>query len=386
MGMHRSDVQQATVSSSSRRDVGIDIVRTLAILCVVGVHALPQTVPLSMGIGRENAGLAIRLFTQFVQMTCQLGVPLFLAITGYLMLDRDYSGPNLKRFITRNLLPVLVSFEFWNIAMAVIEQLLITPTVTPTSVIRAALFLGDTPMGHIWYLQMIVGAYCVLPLLAFMLRKVREANAESYLIVMVALLIVYRSLIPTLEQFADMAGHPLEIAIKFEPVVSDLAWILMPLLIGYAVRRGLFARISPVMAGALLALALLLLTADGYYWLMHGEPGKPLLPDYRVNDPFILFAVLMVLVTVEQCPAVRHAPIWLAKTFRLLAQQAYGIYIIHFPIIWKLAFFWHPTSHAWINFLLYFIAGFIPSLLVSLCLSRIPVVGRWLFLAKPVRQ
>lgn len=370
------------LSDSSRRDVGVDIIRSLAILCVIAVHALPQTVPLSQGINRETSSLAMRVLTQLLQMTGQLGVPLFIAITGYLMLDRDYSGQNLTRFIRHNLLPILVSFEVWNILMAIIEQAFITPIVTVKGVIKAALFLGDTPMGHIWYLQMIVGVYCALPLLAFGLKKIRECQCEYYLVAFTCILLCFRSAVPTIEQFARMSGHTLNIDNKFSPIVSDLAWILIPLLIGYAIRRGAFDRLSSGSVYALFTASIVFLTTDGYYWLMNGEPGKPLLPDYRVNDSFIVFAVFTTFLTIERIARSIQMPQQASELFKSFAQHAYGIYIIHFPIVWKLAFFWQPTTHSWLNFAIYCVVALAPSYLVSICLSHVPVVGYWLMLSK----
>lgn len=74
---------------NSQRSVAIDFLRVVAIVAVVCVHSLP--VPIISGGGGFFASAAIGSLSK-------IGVPLFLIITGYLMLDRDYSGPKLKRF------------------------------------------------------------------------------------------------------------------------------------------------------------------------------------------------------------------------------------------------------------------------------------------------
>mgnify|MGYP000697734088 CR=1 FL=1 len=44
-----------------------------------------------------------------------LGVPLFLMISGYLLLDRDYTKERTLTFFKRNLLPLVVSYEIFDL-------------------------------------------------------------------------------------------------------------------------------------------------------------------------------------------------------------------------------------------------------------------------------
>lgn len=370
------------------RDVSIDVIRALAIFCVIGIHSLPQTVPLSLGVGREQAAITLRLFTSFVQTTCELGVPLFLAITGYLMLGRDYTGRNLGRFVKRNLLPVFVSFEFWNLVMCGVRQFAITSDVTLNDVIKSALFLSSTPMGHIWYLQMIVGVYCALPLLSIALKKIEETHTERYLLFFITTIIVYRFAAPTVEKLMEIAGHPIHIEIAYDSIVSDLAYTFVPLLMGYAVHRGLFARMRLLTVAILLTISFIFRIGEGYFWLMQAPIGEPQPAKYALTDVFLAFAVLMTFATIHQSIGKNNVlPYQVAMVLERFSQYIYGIYIFHFPIIWKLAFFWHPTNHNWLNFVIYSVAAFVPSLAATIILSRVPIVGHWLLLTKmPVRH
>ena len=86
----------------------------------------------------------------------KIGVPLFLIITGYLMLDRDYSGPKLKRFLKHNYLPLLVSFESWA-CVAMIAKLATDPSVSNiVEGLHTMLLIGDPLMIHFWYMQMLL--------------------------------------------------------------------------------------------------------------------------------------------------------------------------------------------------------------------------------------
>lgn len=124
---------------NSQRSVAIDFLRVVAIVAVVCVHSLP--VPIISGGWRIFASAAIGSLSK-------IGVPLFLIITGYLMLDRDYSGPKLKRFLKHNYLPLLVSFESWA-CVAMIAKLATDPSVSNiVEGLHTMLLIGDPLMIH----------------------------------------------------------------------------------------------------------------------------------------------------------------------------------------------------------------------------------------------
>ena len=77
---------------SRQRFVGIDVLRTFAILCVVLNHCTENIYALTLeGLG----GLShiSRVFGLSGFTLGRVGVPCFLAISGYLLMDRDYSPP-----------------------------------------------------------------------------------------------------------------------------------------------------------------------------------------------------------------------------------------------------------------------------------------------------
>ena len=88
------------ISKVSRR-ASLDLIRSFAIIAVVALHVVPQS---------ESAWV----YRIFFESMSKVGVPLFLILSGYLMLDRDYTEPDrLKRFFVHNWLPMVVAFELW---------------------------------------------------------------------------------------------------------------------------------------------------------------------------------------------------------------------------------------------------------------------------------
>ena len=80
----------------------VDLLRCIAILCVILCHAITAVYDIdleSMTPIRPTVVLAFTLFT-----IGRTGVPIFLMVTGYLLLDRPYDEGGAVRFWKRNLL------------------------------------------------------------------------------------------------------------------------------------------------------------------------------------------------------------------------------------------------------------------------------------------
>ena len=131
-----------------------------------------------------------------------MGVALFFMITGFLLLPRIYAVESLRKFWKRNILPIIVSFEIWNIICTAVQasrqgtaskSLLI-------SWLKSAFLLDSPPMDHLWYMQAIIGAYVVLPLLSLLLHTVRAKHLDKYLAIVIAVLLFFLDLIPSVQK------------------------------------------------------------------------------------------------------------------------------------------------------------------------------------------
>ena len=79
-----------------KRIVFIDYLRLAAILMVIMCHVID--VNCRLWLGYVDMSLFRQLFVYIVLIFGRLGVPIFLMITGYLLLDRDYSKIQLIYF------------------------------------------------------------------------------------------------------------------------------------------------------------------------------------------------------------------------------------------------------------------------------------------------
>ena len=98
-----------------KRILWLDYARCFAIICVVLIHGVER---IYVYDAQQTAMLSAGslLFRNIAFVAGRLGVPVFLAITGYLLLDRDYSSADkIFRFYKHNLLPIIITTEIWNL-------------------------------------------------------------------------------------------------------------------------------------------------------------------------------------------------------------------------------------------------------------------------------
>lgn len=94
-----------------RRVIFIDYIRALAILMVIMCHVIDVNCMFWLGYQDMSGARQIILYTLLIFGRC--GVPLFLMITGYLLLDRDYSDGKWKSFYLHKWLYLLLVTEIW---------------------------------------------------------------------------------------------------------------------------------------------------------------------------------------------------------------------------------------------------------------------------------
>ncbi|RHC26022.1 hypothetical protein DW852_06635 [Bifidobacterium pseudocatenulatum] len=83
----------------------------------------------------------------------RIGVPVFLILTGFLVLPRlNKSG--VRRFYRRNFLPLAVSFEIWNLAVFIVRRFIASDnSLTFRQYVLASLLIGKEIDVPLWYID-----------------------------------------------------------------------------------------------------------------------------------------------------------------------------------------------------------------------------------------
>lgn len=142
----------------------IDYARCIAILLVVLCHSTESVYQLNLqfmnGLGATEKYLGFALFT-----AGRLGVPIFLLISGYLLLQRFYDDAGLTKFYKNNWLGLLTTYELW-VVLYNAYFYIAYGTFSFKDITKEMLLLKHVPLPHMWYLPMIIGIYLCVPLMA----------------------------------------------------------------------------------------------------------------------------------------------------------------------------------------------------------------------------
>ena len=160
-------------STNPNRLFYFDILRAAACLCVVMIHVSAQYVL------KEVGSLEFWIGNLFDSMS-RAGVPLFVMISGALMLDEDYTFTKEKWF--RHIIKMFLFFVFWSIVYSLVYQICIPfikdEEINVFSIVRS-LLKGHY---HLWFVPMIIGLYLMVPLLRLWIKRQNKQYVEYFLI------------------------------------------------------------------------------------------------------------------------------------------------------------------------------------------------------------
>ena len=243
---------------SKTRVEWIDFVRAIAILTVLYIHATDGIYIISTD-SVMNFGLYSRAF-QFASLFIgRIGVPFFLMITGYLLLDRTYDDERVRKFWNKNCKGLIIVTIIWAVIYAVSLQFV---TVGSGQVNYAE--AGSLFFSHMWYMPMIIGMYLSMPFVSSALKHFSPQTINQAAIVFALLAF----LLPFITTVLDMQGiHNVTIqyCLGFSGGVYGIY-----ILLGYLVKKDLFKKYSSKKMGLLAIVSFIICFFFQYYAFIRG--------------------------------------------------------------------------------------------------------------------
>lgn len=165
------------------RHVGIDIVKCVAILSVVGVHFFLNTKFYTTNL--NNANLLLQTIIQQLFLVC---IPLFLMSTGYLNNNIDISTKHFKKLI-----PILMLYVLYSIP-AILYRAYINEIEFDIPLWISLIFKFK---GHrySWYIDLYIGLFLLMPFLNRMYFSLNTKKEKQILILILMILTSFVSLI-----------------------------------------------------------------------------------------------------------------------------------------------------------------------------------------------
>lgn len=311
--MERSRIGASGASARSvfpqKRVPLYDVLRVLAILCVVLCHCVEL-----MYASRNSWSYSLLHFVG------RLGVPVFLFLTGALVMSKEFGSPErVARFYRHNLLDLLVTAEIWVVLYCLWMNLYGGVEVSIGSYLRYALFIEMVPFAHWWYIPTILSIYVVVPLISSGIATLSGDDGKVHLAIKVALgfSLFANFIIPSYSRFAPLLGLP---SVGTQLVGSVLGPYLAYIIAGFLIlHKKVLQGIPATILSTLAALSSACAVIEGY-----------LAGDLWYDSLFLLTASaalaelsrrLMSGLSGNSVPATR-----------LLSACSFGVFLVHMPV------------------------------------------------------
>lgn len=299
----------------NKRIEWIDLLRAFAIITVLLCHATEGIYKLNLDyMSTAMLHSKIIAFTGFT--IGRLGVPIFLMISGYLLLDRVYDKKKTLRFWKHNWASLLICTEFWFLIYDMFLKVYSKQQITLSVLIKDLLLIHKIDMWHTWYMPMILGMYVLIPFVATALRPFDIQTLRFPLVFYGAISFGY-SLINVINNVLQREPMSLQLSAGFSGGAYGFYF-----LVGYLLKKGVFKNLKKqllVLAGVasfILAVALQIWAYSNNY-------------AYNIwyDNPLLLCASTMIFEFVSRIKGVpAYRIVW------WMSYYSFAVYLIHFMI------------------------------------------------------
>lgn len=327
---------------------------------------------LSIGFGSTVLKAVISVFSR-------IGVPLFLMISGVLLLNKKMEdGQDVKRFYRHNLLSLFLTAEIWYFLMYwVIVLFQPTNQILETEgfggavlqMLKTMLFVDQVTMGSMWYMPMILCLYTTIPFAAMLKDKLSPRSMALPM----ALVFLYVMVLPAINTFCAFQGEPKLSTIVREANLCSMYYLYV--FTGFLIGRGVLAGWRDWTVAAVGALTFAACCAYQIY--AYAQPDNYLV---SYSSPGILLCAACLF------EFIRRKAHWLKSlrpSITYMSKISLGIYFVHIVIMSLLV--WYMDFDGWRRSAqMFFLEGvsFVGSILLIALLFQIKVCRKYLFLIK----
>ena len=186
--MSNLDNQNRGRQEGNKRIAGLDIVRVFAIFCVIAGHFFLNTPFMKTTFSGAS------MFIQAVfRNLFEIGVPLFLMLTGYLNINKTVS----KKYY-RGMVRVLVAYLLYSIITILFRKYYIHDDISAVGWVKKILDFSAINYG--WYIEMWIGLFLLTPFLNVIYKNLNDQRTKQVLIATLFLITAVPSLTNRYEQ------------------------------------------------------------------------------------------------------------------------------------------------------------------------------------------
>lgn len=373
------------VQEKTKRKFYLDVARVVAILSITLNHAVNRSYDCYDGQMAEfyRISLSSTIFKTVINVFSRLGVPLFLMITGVLILNKKMENqPDIKRFYKHNLLSLFITAEIWYALMYWFIVLFKgTNTVLEDHgffgailiMLRTMGFQNQITLGSMWYMPMILCLYATLPFVIIIKDKLSGEKLSPVLLLPLAIVFLNSMVRTSLNSFLYMQGQStLSSEIDGSYLFSKY---YLYVITGYAIGQGILKRFKTITIA--LITGFLFIGCCAYQFYAFSQPLNYLV---SYSSPFILLCAGFLFELLRRTAKYLRG---CTKQITYISRISFGIYFLHIVIMTVLCSLTEDLSIAQpIRLLFYEIVSVGGSILLIIPLSKIPLFKKYLFLIK----
>ena len=377
-----TDTDLSLMQNHRQREFWLDLARSIAIISVSFNHALHR----SFLTGNRSLdefqlmSAPASLLKAFLYVFSRIGVPLFLMISGALLIPRNFEDKSvIKRFIRHNWWAILRTTLIWLFIYFWYLQIFSGSILRTRGVFAAVLnsvstlfFFNQTTYGNMWYMPMILCVYLIIPVFSIGLKKL----GNKYIFALSVIVLVGGFIIPNLNTAIDASGSGslIDWSINHRYVFSVY---LLYVLSGYWIRTEQLKRFSNTFLWIVLLLGIAA-TSLFQYWI-YSTPSS-----YRldVSDIGILIISVVVFELIRRKASSLDK---LKQPVTCLSRISLGVFFVHICIVSTLSDIldvFAPSVIRFQRFIVLEAATMIISVLLVLVTSKIRFFRRYLYLIK----
>lgn len=296
--------------------IPVDLIRTIAILGVLLLHSANDLTTQTMSDLEIWRWITVDIY----QSIGRMGVPLFVMLTGALLLTPSKINEDLATFFKKRVTRIGLPFLFWAVAYFLWDIYVENQQVSSGFVVQGIL---TGPYFQFWYLYMLMGLYLLTPLLRLMVAQATEKLFRYFMVIW----FVGVSLVPLITTFTSFEVNPNLFAI---PGYVGY-FVLGAYLVNVRVRRRYLV--------ALLTLGIAL-TAMGTYQISSTVGGGTSFYFQEYLSPTMILSSIsffLLLNTFSAPPELTFGKVsWRKRLIAAISASTLGIYLFHMMIIYTL--------------------------------------------------
>ena len=355
-----------------KRIVSLDVTRALAIFFVVLCHAVEPIY--TYGIPPNNSSKIISILAFTVG---RIGVPLFLFLTGALILKKQINDDKgVLHFYKKSLLPLIIVNIVWVLIYSIFFTLSgRSDEVTIDAIIKEIFLVKTVPLPNMWYMPIIIGMYIGLPFVA----KIVKTFSKKGLALATIVVFIFCFIVPFVNVILSMCSIEEKWLLSMPLDLSFLGGAYgLYILIGYML-------VNEKIKIKLIWLLIIMLSSFGVTWLIQfisKSEGAHYMYNVWYNFPFLLICSACLFIIINRINYKK-----LSKTviniITFISKASLGIFFLHIIVQWILS----PHILALnivspVKLLLLLFSNFVICAIICYAISKIKFLARWVLLMK----